>query len=77
MTIYLKGQVVIPFALRKVLKIVPGSKVIFKMDGDRIILEKLRINSINIFKNIAKKGKSINEIKYDEYKNEIFKRNNL
>jgi len=77
MTIGPKGQVVIPVALRKALKIVPGSKVIFKIDGDKIILEKLKTDSINVFKDIAKKGKSINEITYDEYKNEIFKRNKL
>ena len=49
-----KGQVVIPVALRKALKITPGSKVIFKIDGDRIILEKLKTDSVNIFREIAK-----------------------
>jgi len=77
MTIGPKGQVVIPIALRKALKIVPGSKVIFKIDGDKIILEKLKTDSISVFRDIAKKGKSINKIAYDEYKNEILKRNEL
>ena len=72
-----KGQVVIPVALRKTLKITPGSKVIFKIDGDKIILEKLKIDSVNVFRNIAKKGKSVNEIKYNEYEDEICKRNKL
>ncbi len=72
-----KGQVVIPVALRKTLKITPGSKVIFKLDGDRIILEKLKTDSVNIFREIAKNGKNVNEIKYNEYKDEIFKRNKL
>ena len=72
-----KGQVVIPVALRKTLKITPGSKVIFKIDGDRIILEKLKIDSVSIFRDISKKGKSVSEITYSEYKYEVFKRNKL
>lgn len=72
-----KGQVVIPIALRKTLKITPGSKVIFKLDGDRIILEKLKTDSVSIFREISKKGKSISEITYSEYKDEVFKRNKL
>ncbi len=72
-----KGQVVIPVALRKTLKITPGSKVIFKLDGDRIIIEKLKTDSVNIFREIAKNGKNVNEMTYNEYKDEIFKRNKL
>jgi bifunctional DNA-binding transcriptional regulator/antitoxin component of YhaV-PrlF toxin-antitoxin module len=72
-----KGQVVILVALRKILKITSDSKVIFKGDGYRIILGKLRTDSVNIFGGIAKKGKSVNEIAYNEYKNKIFKMNKL
>ena len=68
------GQIVIPVALRKALEITPGSKMIFRLDGDRIILEKLKINSVNIFRDIAKNGRSINNIAYNEYKNEVFRR---
>ena len=71
------GQVVIPFALRKALKITPGSRVIFRLDGDRIILKKLKTNSVKIFRDISKNGMSINKITHNEYKNEIFKRNTL
>ena len=70
-----KGQIIIPVALRKALEIIPGSKVIFRLDGDRIILEKLKINSVNIFRYIAKNGRNINKIAYNEYKNEVFIRN--
>jgi hypothetical protein len=49
--------------------------VIFRLDGDRIILEKLKINSVNIFRVIAKNGRSINIIAYNEYKNEVVRRN--
>jgi AbrB family looped-hinge helix DNA binding protein len=77
MTVGPKGEVVIPVALRKTFKITPGSKVIFKLDGNKIILEKLKIDSVNAFKDIARKGKSVNEIKNNEYEDEIFRRNKL
>jgi AbrB family looped-hinge helix DNA binding protein len=35
-----KGQVVIPRTLRKLLKIYPGSKVIFKLKEGKLVLEK-------------------------------------
>ena len=70
-----KGQIVIPVALRAALEITPGSKVIFGLDGDRIILEILKINSVNTFRDIAKNVRSINKIAYNEYKNEVFRRN--
>jgi len=75
MTVGSNGQVVIPVALRKTLKITPGSKMIFKIDGNKIILEKLKIDSVNIFRETSKKGKNVNEIKYSEYEDEIIKRN--
>ena len=71
------GQIVIPVALRKALKITLGSRVIFRLDGDRIILEKIKTTSVRIFRDISKNGISINKIIYNEYKNEIFKRNTL
>ena len=70
-------QVVIPVALKKKFKITRGSKVIFKLDNDRIILEKLKTNSINTFKHISGNGRNINEITNNEYADEIFKRNKL
>ncbi len=49
-----KGQVVIPQAFRKALKIFPRSEVIFKMEGDKLILEKPRGDAVKIFREIAK-----------------------
>ena len=49
----------------------------FQIDGDRIILEKLKTDSVSIFRDISKKGTSISEITYSEYKEEVFKRNKL
>jgi len=37
-----KGQVVIPRTMRKALKINLGSKSIFKMDGEKLTIEKNR-----------------------------------
>lgn len=71
------GMVVMVVTLRKILKITSGPKIIFKGEDYRIILEKLRTNSVNIFRDIAKKGKSVNEIAYNGYKNKIFKMNKL
>ena len=36
-----KGQVVIPRAMRKALKIEPGSKVTFTLEDDKLILKSL------------------------------------
>ncbi|ATZ61520.2 MAG: AbrB/MazE/SpoVT family DNA-binding domain-containing protein [Methanosarcinales archaeon Met12] len=49
-----KGQVVIPQVFRKALKIFPRSEVIFKIESDKLILEKPRDDSIKIFREIAK-----------------------
>lgn len=49
----------------------------FQIDGDRIILEKLKTDSVSIFRDISKKGTSKSEITYSEYKEEVFKRNKL
>ena len=54
-----KGQVVIPRAMRKALKIEPGSKVIFKLEDDKLILKKPAFDAVAVFERIAKSGKSI------------------
>jgi AbrB family looped-hinge helix DNA binding protein len=49
-----KGQVVIPKAMRKALKISPGSKVVFKLDDDKLILEKPSFDAVGVFRRLAK-----------------------
>ncbi|MEM2995396.1 MAG: AbrB/MazE/SpoVT family DNA-binding domain-containing protein [Candidatus Bathyarchaeia archaeon] len=66
-----KGQVVIPQALRKALKIHPGSKVIFKLEEGRLILEKQFFDSVGTLENIAKKGLSISKIDTHVYEEEL------
>ena len=66
-----KGQVVIPKALRKALKIHPGSKVVFKLEKERLILEKQSIDAVNMLENIAKKGPSVSKIDAHVYEEEL------
>ena len=47
MTVGPKGQVVIPRAMRKVLKIQPGSKVVFRLEDGRAILEKQEFDAVS------------------------------
>jgi len=70
-----KGQVVIPQALRKMLKIHPGSKVIFKLEEGRLILEKQSLDSVGTLENIARKGPSISKINAHIYEEELRARN--
>jgi AbrB family looped-hinge helix DNA binding protein len=48
-----KGQVVIPRTMRKALKIEPGSKVVFTLEDDCLILKKPNFDSVAVFKKIA------------------------
>ncbi len=64
-----KGQVVIPRTMRKALKISPGSKVKFKLDDGRLILEKPSFDPVATFARIAKQinhNKKINPHQYEE-----------
>ncbi|MBI2937307.1 MAG: AbrB/MazE/SpoVT family DNA-binding domain-containing protein [Thaumarchaeota archaeon] len=69
-----KGQVVIPRALRKALKIHPGSKVVFTLEGDRIVLKKPKVDSVAIMERIARKGPSIKLIAPHLYEEELSER---
>jgi AbrB family looped-hinge helix DNA binding protein len=57
-----KGQVVIPKAMRKALKIDPGSKVSFRLEGDTVIVEKAFFDAVAVFKRIAKETEYNKEI---------------
>jgi AbrB family looped-hinge helix DNA binding protein len=57
-----KGQVVIPKSFRKILKVGPGSEIIFRLDGEHVILEKESVDSIRTLEKIARKGKSVSRI---------------
>ncbi len=69
-----KGQVVIPRALRKALKIHPGSKVVFILEGDRIVLKKPKVDSVALMEGIARKGPSVKRIPPHLYEKELSER---
>jgi len=48
MTVGPKGQVVIHGAMRKVLKIQPGSKVVFRLEDGRAIVQKQEFDSAQV-----------------------------
>jgi len=70
-----KGQVVIPKSFRKILKVGPGSEIIFRLDGERVILEKESSDPIRTLESIARKGKSISRINPHEYEDALEERN--
>lgn len=72
-----KGQVVIPRAMRKALKIEPGSKVSFRLEDDKLILRKPAFDAVAVFERIAKEinyNKEIDPHAYEEELEERFKR---
>jgi len=70
-----KGQVVIPRTMRKALKIYPGTKVVFKLEDENLIIKKPSSDSVAIFEKIAKKIHSNEQVNPHEYEEELEKRN--
>jgi AbrB family looped-hinge helix DNA binding protein len=72
-----KGQVVIPQAIRKALKIEPGSKVTVTLEDDKAIIEKPDFDAVAVFEENAKKihyNKKIDPHEYEEELEERYKR---
>ena len=70
-----KGQVVIHKNFREVLKIGPGSEVIFRLEGDRVVLERESVDALQTLETISRKGKSLSKINPHAYESELEKRN--
>ena len=71
-----KGQVVIPNSFRQMLKIGPGSEIVFKFEKDKVIIEAPKIEDpIQTLESIALKGKSVSKIDLHSYEEELYKRN--
>jgi AbrB family looped-hinge helix DNA binding protein len=54
-----KGQIVIPKDIRERFEIKPGDAVIFKIQGDKIVLEKIQERMSEILKNSKPVEKSL------------------
>jgi AbrB family looped-hinge helix DNA binding protein len=70
-----KGQVVIPRTMRKALKIGPGSKVLFKLEDGKLILEKPSLDAVAVFRKIAKQISYNGKIDPHQYEEELKARN--
>ena len=71
MTVGPKGQVVIPRAMRKVLKIQPGSKVVFRLEDGRAVVQKQEFDAVRTLEGVAHRGKSIRRIQPHQYEAEL------
>jgi AbrB family looped-hinge helix DNA binding protein len=71
-----KGQVVIPTSFRKVMKIGPGSDIVFRLDKDKVIIEAPKIEDpVHTLETIALKGKSVSKVDLHSYEEELHARN--
>ncbi len=68
-----KGQVVIPKPFRKAIGIGPGSKVVFELLDEKILLSKTEVDIVKIAEQIAKSGKTVH-LKSHESEEEIEER---
>jgi AbrB family looped-hinge helix DNA binding protein len=57
-----KGQVVIPRAIRKALKIEPGMKVQITLEDNRAVLEKPVFDAVAVFRRVANEIRDNREI---------------
>ena len=71
-----KGQVVIPNSFRQVMKIGPGSEIVFRLDKDKVIIEAPTIEDpVQVLESIALKGKSVSKVDLHSYEEELYERN--
>jgi AbrB family looped-hinge helix DNA binding protein len=71
-----KGQVVIPNSLRKIMKIGPGSDIVFRLEKDKVIIEAPKIEDpVHTLESIALKGKSVSKVDLHSYEEELHARN--
>ena len=57
-----KGQVVIPQAIRRALKMQPGSSVVVSLEDNKVILKKLSFDAVAVFRRAAKEVHDNKEI---------------
>jgi AbrB family looped-hinge helix DNA binding protein len=49
-----KGQVVIPQAIRKALKMQPGTSVVVSLEDNKVVLKKPSFDAVAVFRRVAK-----------------------
>ena len=70
-----KGQIVIPQAIRKVLKMEPGTDVVVSLEDDKVVVKKPDFDAVAVFRRIAKSGKSVSKFDPDaNYEEELEER---
>jgi AbrB family looped-hinge helix DNA binding protein len=68
-----RGQVTIPKGMREALKIEPGSKVTFRLEGDKLVVMRL-FDAVAVFERIAKEINYNGEIDPHAYEEELEER---
>jgi len=69
-----KGQVVIPKVFRKSAGIHPGTRVVFSLKKEGILIEKPKSDTVEVFAKIAKMKKSRKIHPHDAYEGELEER---
>ena len=70
-----KGQVVIPTVFRRALKISAGSKVIVRLENDKVVVKKKKVLDVALeFEKMAKRGRSVRKIDPHAYEEELHAR---
>ncbi|CAG0960288.1 MAG: SpoVT / AbrB like domain protein [Candidatus Methanoperedens nitroreducens] len=69
-----KGQVVIPQEIRHALNIYPGSKVLFRLVGNKLEIEKPPQDAVAIFRESAKGMGKLKIHPHEAYEEELGKR---
>jgi AbrB family looped-hinge helix DNA binding protein len=70
-----KGQVVIPSVFRNALKISAGSKVVVRLENDKVVVEKKKAPDVALeSEKMAKRGRSIRKIDPHAYEEELHAR---
>ncbi|OGL44090.1 MAG: hypothetical protein A2161_16940 [Candidatus Schekmanbacteria bacterium RBG_13_48_7] len=54
-----KGQTTIPKDIRNILKLKPNDKILYIIDGEKVILKPLKGNILELRGTVPKKGKSV------------------
>jgi len=65
-----RGQIVIPRDIRRRLNIIPGKKLLIKVEGEQVIIHPLPDDPIEAFRGIFAKGESLTKALIKDRKEE-------